>query len=168
MKYLFSFLVLAIVLFSCSSDDDNGSDVQVLKIVVEYSGDIDSFEGMVLLSADNGAEVLGSENLVVPNVEQNVYSTGYISIDDAQEFYSEGAETFMASFDVGLVDDVAGPLDVYLSANVSFYIDDALIAATSFYVDNSDDGTNYFYYKLDALLGKAYEFDTDAADWDEL
>ncbi|HYQ56195.1 MAG TPA: hypothetical protein VEP89_02530 [Draconibacterium sp.] len=168
MKYLFSFLLLALVLFSCSNDDEYTNE-QTLKIVIEYSGDLDMFEGMTVLSADKGADITGSDNLVLTDGDQNVYSTGYISIDnDTQEFNSEGTETFTAAFYVDVLDDLSETETAALSANISFFIDDELISNTSFEVYNGTDDTHYFYYKLDALLGKAYVFNTDIAGWNEL
>jgi len=168
MKYLFSFLLLALILFSCSNDDEYTNE-QTLKIVVEYSGDLDMFEGMTVLSADKGADITSSDNLVLTDVEQNVYSTGYIPIDnDTQEFYSEGTETFTAAFYVDVLNGLSESEPAALSANVSFFIDDKLISITSFEVFNGSDDTHYFYYKLDAILGKAYVFNTDIAGWNEL
>ncbi|WP_319589373.1 beta-barrel fold lipoprotein [uncultured Draconibacterium sp.] len=168
MKYLFSFLLLALVLFSCSNEDKYTNE-QTLKIVVEYSGELDMFEGMTVLSADKGADITGSYNLVLTDVEQNVYSTGYIPIDnDTQEFYSKGAETFTAALYVDVLDGLSESEPASLSADVSFFIDDKLISITSFEVFNGSDDTNYFYYKLDAILGKAYVFNTDIAGWHEL
>lgn len=168
MKYLFSFLLLALVLFSCSNDDEYTNE-QTLKIVIEYSGYLDMFEGMIVLSADKGTAITGSDNLVLTDVDQNVYSTGYVPIDnDTQEFYSDGTETFTAAFYVDVLDGPSESEPVSLFADVSFFIDDKLISITSFEVYNGSDDTNYFYYKLDALLGKAYVFNTDIAGWNEL
>jgi hypothetical protein len=168
MKYLFSFLLLALVLFSCSNNDEYTNE-QTLKIVVEYSGDLDMFEGMTVLSADRGADITGSDNLVLTDGDQNVYSTGYIPIDnDTQEFFTEGAEAFTAAFYVDVLDGLSESEPASLSADVSFFIDDKLISITSFEVFNGSDNTNYFYYKLDAILGKAYVFNTDIAGWNEL
>ena len=66
------------------------------------------FEGMTVLSADKGADIAGSDNLVLTDGDQNVYSTGYISIDnDMQEFYSEGTETFTVAFYVDILDGLS-------------------------------------------------------------
>jgi hypothetical protein len=91
------------------------------------------FEGMIVLSADRGADITGSDNLVLTDGDQNVYSTGYIPIDnDTQEFYTEGAEAFTAAFYVDVLDGLSESEPASLSADVSFFIDNKLISITSF------------------------------------